>query len=366
MKKIATVIGARPQFIKASAVSRAIGDTDGLTEVLVHTGQHFDANMSDVFFEELGIDAPQYHLGISGGRHGAMTGAMLASIEDVIEQEKPNLVLVYGDTNSTLAAALAAIKLHVPVAHVEAGLRSFNMYMPEEVNRILTDRVSRWLFAPTLTAAENLRAEGVAEERIFITGDVMHDVTLQQTARARPLDQILGDLGADVDEYCLATIHRAENTDDEKRLATIVDAISGVSTRIPVILPLHPRTRACLEDTNQLDRLSQTVNLVAPLGYLDMLQLQRNAAVIVTDSGGVQKEAFFHRVPCVTVRDETEWVELISGGWNRLAPPTSSQALRDAIEDAIGSTGDDISPYGDGNAAGRIIACLLESSGDQL
>lgn len=363
LKKVVTVLGARPQFIKASVVSHALQSSGALTEVLVHTGQHFDANMSDVFFEELGMAPPTYHLDIHGGGHGAMTGRMLAEVERVLLAERPDAVLVYGDTNSTLAGALAAVKLRVPVAHVEAGLRSFNMAMPEEVNRILTDRISRWLFTPTTVAAAHLRREGVDDTAIVPVGDVMYDVALHHGARVDSSGRTLGRLGLSRGGYVLTTVHRAENTDDPARLATIVNALEAVAAHMPVVWPLHPRTRAILEAQGRLQLLSSQVKLIEPVGYLDMVQLEKHAAVIATDSGGVQKEAFFYRVPCVTVRDETEWEELVDSGWNRLAPPLSVESVRDAVLRAVGRAGDDVQPYGAGDAAQRIVRRLRSDLG---
>ncbi len=358
MKKIVTVLGARPQFIKASVVSHAMRQSGQLQEVLVHTGQHFDANMSDVFFEELGMDRPDHFLDIHGGGHGAMTGRMLEQVEKVLLNEKPDAVLVYGDTNSTLAGALAAAKLHIPVAHVEAGLRSFNMAMPEEVNRILTDRVSRWLFTPTAAASAHLRREGVADVLIEEVGDVMYDVALHHGSRVDASGRILAQLGLAPASYVLVTVHRAENTDHEQRLLAIVDGMQGVTQRLPVVWPLHPRTRAMLQKAGRLDALAASVKLIDPVGYLDMVQLEKFAALIATDSGGVQKEAFFYQVPCVTMRDETEWVELVDAGWNRLAPPLSAGAVAQAIVGALGQRGGDVHPYGAGDAARRIVAHL--------
>ena len=358
MKKILTVLGARPQFIKAGVVSHAIGQTTGMREVLAHTGQHFDANMSDVFFAELGMAKPDYFLDIHGGSHGAMTGRMLEAVEKVMLQEQPDAVLVYGDTNSTLAGALAAAKLHIPVAHVEAGLRSFNMAMPEEINRILTDRISRWLFTPTQAATANLQREGYAADKIIEVGDVMYDVALHHGSRVQPGTDLMAQLGLTEKNYVLATIHRQENTDHPQRLAAIVDALIATANTLPVVWPLHPRTRAVLQKAGQLDALAQHVTLIEPVGYLDMVQLEKFAALIATDSGGVQKEAFFYQVPCVTLRDETEWVELVEAGWNRLAPPISAQTVQLAIQDALGSRGQEVRPYGTGDAAKQLVDCL--------
>jgi UDP-GlcNAc3NAcA epimerase len=352
------VVGARPQFIKASVVSAAIAASNRIEEIVVHTGQHFDANMSDIFFAELGIRKPTYHLDVHGGSHGEMTGHMLIEIEKVLLAEKPDAVLVYGDTNSTLAGALAAVKIHIPIAHVEAGLRSFNMAMPEEVNRILTDRISHWLFTPTAAAAKQLAREGVPLERIIPVGDVMFDVALHHGEKVSAEGGLLQRLCLSPKSYVLSTIHRAENTDHPARLAAIVDALEMMALDLPVVWPLHPRTRVVLQKSGRLDVLAQRVKLIEPVGYLEMVQLEKYAGVIATDSGGVQKEAFFYKVPCVTLRDETEWVELVESGWNRLAPPTDSLSLRLAIKGAVGNRGKDVEPYGQGNAAELIVARL--------
>lgn len=362
MKKILTIIGARPQFIKASVVSRAISEIDGLQEVIVHTGQHFDANMSDIFFEQLGIPRPHHALEIHGGSHGAMTGRMLEAVEQVLLQELPDVVLVYGDTNSTLAGALAAAKLDIPVAHVEAGLRSFNMKMPEEINRTLTDRISRWLFTPTHTASANLLREGYAQSSITEVGDVMYDVALHHGTRVQAGTGLMAALGLTEKGYVLATIHRQENTDHPHRLATIVEALIATARSLPVVWPLHPRTRAQLQKAGLLEALTRQVTLIDPLGYLDMVQLEKFAALIATDSGGVQKEAFFYQVPCITLRDETEWVELVQAGWNRLAPPKDAGSVQAAIEAALGSRGQDVQPYGAGDAARRVATSVLLST----
>lgn len=358
MKKIVTVLGARPQFIKASVVSHAMAQSGALVERVVHTGQHFDADMSDVFFSELGMEPPAHRLDIHGGTHGAMTGRMLAEVEAVLMSERPDAVLVYGDTNSTLAGALAAVKLHIPVAHVEAGLRSFNMAMPEEINRILTDRISRWLFTPTLDAKEQLLREGVDTQRIVPVGDVMYDVALHHGERAGARTGMLDALGLQGGDFVLATVHRAENTDNPSRLAAIVDGLATVTGRLPVVWPMHPRTRQILQRGGRLEALAGRLHAISPVGYLDMVLLERQAAVIATDSGGVQKEAFFHRVPCVTLRDETEWVELVRAGWNRLAPPTSAQSVSEAVLSAVGTSGEDVAPYGSGRAAAAIVERL--------
>jgi UDP-GlcNAc3NAcA epimerase len=360
MKKIVTVIGARPQFIKAAAVSRALAGRHGgqLREVLVHTGQHYDDNMSRVFFEELGIPEPAHNLGIAGGSHGEMTGRMLESVEKVLRAEQPDWLLVYGDTNSTLAGALAAVKLHVPVAHVEAGLRSFNMRMPEEVNRIVADRVSTLLFCPTTAAVANLRAEG-RTEGVHHVGDVMYDVALHVRRKASADSAVLAALGLAPRAFVLATCHRAENTDHPGRLAQILEALAHVAKTTPVVLPLHPRTRKLTVDHGLAGRLA-AIRVVEPLSYLDMAALEQAAAVIVTDSGGVQKEAFFYGVPCITMRDETEWVETVALGMNTLTGADAG-AIASAFETARARacTPPGEQPYGDGHAAERILELML-------
>lgn len=360
MVKIVSVVGARPQFIKAAAVSRVLRATEGIKEILVHTGQHYDANMSDVFFEELEIPRPDYNLGIGSATHGAQTGRMLEAIERVLLEEKPDWVLVYGDTNSTLAGALAAVKLHISLAHVEAGLRSFNRRMPEEINRVLTDYASDLLFAPTKTAVENLRHEGIPEERIKLVGDVMYDAALFYGKKAERQSQILNKLGLKPKEYILATVHRAENTDDPVRLRVIFDALCEIAGEVKVVLPLHPRTRAALIKTGIYDDVISRICLTEPVGYLDMVMLEKNARLITTDSGGVQKEAFFYRVPCVTLREETEWVELVNLGWNYIVKPTDGKSVASGVRRILSVyEGKNAAPYGNGEAALRIITALI-------
>lgn len=361
MIKIVTVVGARPQFVKAAAVSRTISSKYvGLaTEVLVHTGQHYDEKMSQVFFDELGIPQPKYNLEISGGLHGAMTGRMLEALEKVLLEEKPDWVLIYGDTNSTLAAALAAAKLHIRVAHVEAGLRSFNMLMPEEVNRIVADRLSSLLLCPTEEAVVNLSKEGLTKG-VHLVGDVMYDVSLHFADIASQRMDILEGYGVMPKNYVLATCHRAENTDDPKNLASIVYGLAVIAKSRPVILPVHPRTKAKIKEYGLLNALGN-VSLIEPVSYLEMVVLEKNAEVIVTDSGGVQKEAFFYRVPCVTTREETEWVETVSAGWNILVGSDSSKLI-DAVDQHKKRINSDINPYGNGDAAERIVDVLLGSS----
>jgi len=314
--KIVTIVGARPQFIKAAAVSRRINERGNVSEVLVHTGQHFDVNMSDVFFDELDIRKPDHCLGVGGGTHGQNTGRMLEAIEQVLLAEKPDWVLVYGDTDSTLAGALAAAKLHVPLAHVEAGLRSYNRRMPEEVNRVLTDHVSNLLLVPTDTAIYNLASEGINGSKVCLTGDVMYDAMLYYKPRYRKPENIPGLTHG----FVLSTIHRAENTDDLARLSGIIQILNEISKQQSVILPIHPRTANAirrLSDTKSLDSIS----IIDPVGYLEMNWLLENCSLVITDSGGLQKEAFFHRKPCITLRDETEWVELVNAGYNLLVSP---------------------------------------------
>jgi UDP-GlcNAc3NAcA epimerase len=363
--RVVTVVGARPQLVKASAVTPRLRALPGVRETLVHTGQHYDPALSDVFFEELELPPPDHHLGVGSGSHGAQTGAMLAAVERVLVAEPPDVVLVYGDTNSTLAGALAAVKLGLPVAHVEAGLRSGSWRMAEEINRTVTDRVSRLLFAPTAAACANLAREGVDGE-VHRVGDVMLDVTLRFRCRAGARPSPLARLGLSPGGYVLATVHRAENTDDPARLAAIAAALAAVAERLPVVLPLHPRTRRALAGSAAEAALGR-VRRIEPVGFLDMAALEAGAALVATDSGGVQKEAYFHAVPCVTLRDETEWVELVEAGWNRLASPAAGAAsLAAAIEAALAAgrpaAGDAVAEglYGDGHAGERICRLLAE------
>jgi UDP-GlcNAc3NAcA epimerase len=363
MLRLITIIGARPQFIKAAAVSRTIATTSGMSETLVHTGQHYDSSLSEVFFTELAIPTPDYNLGIGSCSHGKQTGQMLEAIEPVLIQEKPDWVLVYGDTNSTLAGALAAAKLHLPIAHVEAGLRSFNRRMPEEVNRVLTDHCSDLLFAPTQQAVLNLACEGISSDRIFLVGDVMYDAALIYGNKADSNSQILEQLNLQSQNYILATVHRAENTDHPQRLQAIFAGLSLVARELPVVLPLHPRTRKVLEQTDLLSSLPPAFKIVDPFGYLDMIRLEKQAWAIATDSGGVQKEAFFYRVPCITLREETEWVELVELGWNQLVDPIDSQAIAHALLNASAPPAQPglFEPYGQGEAAQKIVEIIRQS-----
>ena len=355
MKKIITVIGARPQFIKASVVSKALQQFSNIKEVIVHTGQHFDENMSNIFFDELHIPKPDYQLNINGKSHGKMTGEMLSAIEEILLQEKPDALMVYGDTNSTLAGALAAAKLHIPVIHIEAGLRSFNMQMPEEINRILTDQISTILFCPTQTAINNLDAEGFHEKGTLIelSGDVMQDSAMyfQKFVKTPNIEHL------PANNFILATLHRAENTDDTERLKQIVNALNSIHQTIaPVVLPLHPRTRNVLMKENIL----LNVCVIEPVGYLEMIWLLDHCQLVLTDSGGVQKEAFFFKKPCVTMRDQTEWVELIEAGANQLAG-ANSQTIIDVVNNMIGRIITDPQElYGGGKASKNIAQYISQ------
>lgn len=356
---VLTIIGARPQFIKAAMVSREL-KAQGVHEVIAHTGQHYDVNMSDIFFDELDLPQPTHNLGIGGGSHGQNTGRMIEAIERILLDQKPDWVLVYGDTTSTLAGALAAVKLHIPVAHVEAGLRSFNRRMPEEINRILTDHAANLLFVPTTTAAQHLAREGIIGDSVLFVGDVMYDAALHFGHLADTRSNILATIGLEPKAYTLATIHRAENTDEPKRLRAIFCGFADFSEVI--VLPIHPRTRLSIEKFGIT--LPPNVQVIDPVGYIDMVMLEKNAALIATDSGGVQKEAFFHRVPCVTLRDETEWTELVEAGWNHLAPPSSCSHISEVLKNALGSIGNNVHLYGEGHAAFEIVQALLRNCPD--
>ncbi|MCY6483573.1 UDP-N-acetylglucosamine 2-epimerase (non-hydrolyzing) [Clostridium aestuarii] len=347
--KIITIIGARPQFIKAAAVSKKIREKN--QEIIIHTGQHYDENMSKVFFEELNIPYPDYNLNVGSGDHGAQTGRMLEKIEEILLKENPDCVLVYGDTNSTIAGSLAASKLLIPVSHVEAGLRSFNMNMPEEQNRILTDHISRYLFAPTATAVENLNNEGL-KNNVFNVGDVMFDAILHFENIAKNKSSILKELNLKNKEYILATIHRAENTNDINRMKSIVEALNESGEKI--VLPLHPRTKKYIKEYNL--KFSSNIKIIDPIGYLDMIMLEANSKKIVSDSGGVQKEAFFMDVPCITLRDETEWIETVKNGWNILVG-ADKQKIKNAIL-SFAPTNKKLDYFGNGKAADKIIDIL--------
>lgn len=381
MRKVVTIVGARPQFIKAAPVSRAMETSGKLREVILHTGQHFDDNMSRIFFSELGLAVPAHNLGIHGGSHGEMTGRMLEGTEAFLQREAPDMVVVYGDTNSTLAGALAAVKLGVPVAHVEAGLRSFNRSMPEEINRIAVDHVSDLLLCPTEAAVEQLRREGIghvirdgalcetgpyAANSVSVaapvaawTGDVMYDALLIFRERARGQSAVLERLGLIERGYVAVTLHRAENTTDPKGLSHLARELIDLSRKIPVVFPAHPRTRDALRRAGMADALGSAsgMRLTEPLSYLDFLRLEEAARVVVTDSGGVQKEAMFLQVPCVTLRNETEWQETIQSGWNRLAGSRPSR-LAEYVAEATAPKQSDCAAFGRGRAAQAVVALL--------
>lgn len=361
--KIATVVGARPQFIKAAVVSREISLRDDVDEVLIHTGQHYDRNMSDIFFDEMGIPKPAYHLGISGGSHGQMTGRQLEEVERVLMNEQPDLVMVYGDTNSTVAGALAAAKLHIPVAHVEAGLRSKNRSMPEEINRIVTDHVSDFLLAPSEVAMMNLKQEGLADKACFV-GDVMYDAALLYGAQADMKSTILEDMGLDKGAFRLATVHRAENTDDPRRLTAIFDALRSLAAEARLVLPLHPRTRKMLANMGDFSSLTAGIDVIEPVGVFDIIRLLRGACLVLTDSGGMQKEAYFHGTPVVILRNETEWNELIDIGWATLVSATAEKCIL-AAACAMEIKNDRLQtlPYGNGGAGQAILDFLTLPGG---
>ena len=356
--KILTVLGARPQFIKSATVSRAC-QAAGITEIIVHTGQHFDKNMSEVFFKEMEIPEPHYNLEINSLVHGAMTGRMLERIEEVLVKEKPDYVLVYGDTNSTLAGALAAAKLHIPVAHVEAGLRSFDMNMPEEINRILTDRISKFLFCPTETAVRNLIKEGFHDFdcKIEQPGDVMYDAVLFYREKAAQASTILSTQSLTKNGFVLATLHRAENTDDPQRLRSICEALNKIHESLPVILPLHPRTKMYL----QSQQIPLKIRMVEPVGYFDMLSLLENCELVLTDSGGLQKEAYFFSKYCITLRDQTEWTELVAARCNSIAGANTDKILSTFNHLRSKKMPPTEALYGKGNAARLIVDALIKS-----
>jgi UDP-GlcNAc3NAcA epimerase len=362
--RVFSVVGARPQFVKAGVVSKAMRETGRIDEVMVHTGQHYDANMSDVFFRELDIPEPTHNLGVGSGSHAAQTARMLEGLERLMLAERPDVVLVYGDTNSTLAAALAASKLNVPVAHVEAGLRSFNRGMPEEINRIVADSVSELLFAPTQVAFDRLLLEGQPKEHVVLSGDVMFDAALAAAKIARNHSTILSTLSLTDGSYLLATIHRAENTDDSARLTSIVDALERVSARWPVVLPLHPRTRLALDQAGLLERVRTAFRVTEPVGFIDMVRLEMGAARIASDSGGVQKEAFFHGVPCFVLRNETEWTELTEAGLNVLVPPGDAGHMASLMLDHTPRVETALLPYGSGRASKLIAEVISEKWGN--
>ena len=345
MKKIITILGARPQFVKGAVLSRIIKEHNELEEVIIHTGQHYDTNMSEVFFKEMEIPKPKYNLNINGLSHGAMTGQMLEKIEQVLKDEKPNVVVIYGDTNSTIAGALAAKKMHIKVVHIEAGLRSFNMKMPEEINRILTDRISDLLLCPTDTAIENLKKEGYDNLPISVVkaGDIMKDAVLYYLKTASAKAKIYPTLNVKENEFILATIHRQENTDDIHKLKSIFKALEEIHQETPVILPLHPRTKAILEKNN----LKYNITTINPVGYFDMLLLLKNCKMVISDSGGLQKEAFFNQKNVIIAREETEWIELVENGFATIAG-SDTEKIKQAYHDFKQKENDfSVNLYGD-------------------
>lgn len=354
--KVLTVVGARPQFIKAAPVSRALGEA-GHTEFLVHTGQHYDYKLSRVFFEEMQLPEPAVNLEVGSGSHGWQTGQMLMGLEMTMQQQRPHYVLVYGDTNSTIAAALAACKLELPVAHVEAGLRSFNRTMPEEHNRVLTDHCSAQLFCPTETAVENLAREGITDG-VHLVGDTMFDAVLQFAEVARQRSMILDQLGVGPQNYLLATLHRPYNTDVPENLRNILEAFADTGEAI--VFPVHPRTRRKISEMDAALSINPRVKMIEPVGYLDMLMLEQNARLILTDSGGMQKEAYFFGVPCITLRPETEWVETVEAGWNLIAGASRERILR-AVKEHVWPTTQPPQVFGDGQAARKIVGHLMAS-----
>lgn len=362
--KCLTIVGARPQFIKAAVVSKALSSLSNVQEIFLHTGQHYDQSMSEIFFEELDIPEPHYNLNVGSGAHGKQTGKMLMSIEEVLIEESPDIVVVYGDTNSTLAGGLAAAKLHIPIAHIEAGLRSFDRKMPEEVNRVLTDHLATILLTPTELAMKNLIKEGISGTAIHNVGDVMYDAALYFADKAERQSHVLKQLDIQPQEFLLATVHRAENTNNSNRLESIFSALIQISHKINVVVPLHPRTRKALKKAHLLEKVNKSLTVIDPVGYLDMILLEKNAALIATDSGGIQKEAFFYRVPCATLRENTEWEELVSLGWNTLVSPNNdSEQISDTLQSLIKTSGElDSEPYGNGRASQKISRILASQS----
>lgn len=357
---VLSVVGARPQFVKMAVVDRAIRADGTFEHVIVHTGQHYDEKMSRAFFVDLDIPEPDVNLEVGSAPHGAQTGAMLQRLEEVFIDRRPGWVLVYGDTNSTIAGALAAAKMHINVAHVEGGLRSFNRAMPEEVNRVVTDHVSDLIFTPTAAAVRNLLREGVQQDAIRHVGDVMYDASRFYARRSEQTSQVLERLHLEPKTYALATVHRAENTDQPDRLRAIMNGLGRVAEELPVVLPLHPRTREASKQLG-LDLHVPGIMVIQPVGYLDMVCLEQNASVIATDSGGVQKEAYFYGVPCVTLRTETEWVELVELGVNVLVE-ADVEAIASAVLRARPARGGGSDLYGKGDAAELIVAALRETS----
>ena len=374
--QIISVVGARPQFVKVAMVAEALRLSNAhrsphhqVTHTVIHTGQHYDQSMSDVFFRELPIPTPEYNLEVGSGSHGKQTAALLERTEQVLLKSRPDVVVVYGDTNSTIAAGLAAVKIGIPVAHVEAGLRSFNRQMPEEINRVATDHISDLLFCPTETAVQNLRREGITQS-VFLSGDVMLDAVLSFRCVAREQSKILPELALSAKSYVLLTIHRAENTDSSERIKEVLDFLLEI--KYPVVFPMHPRTKSRLQrepglaDYGKRLEQSENIRVIDPVSYLDMLALEDGARLILTDSGGVQKEAYFLEVPCLTVRGETEWAETLIDGWNQLIEPSRSSLSKiEGVWDGNGSGSrgkPNLEYFGSGHAATKIVHTLLQNS----
>ena len=369
--KLFSIVGARPQFIKIAPICRAIAsqneDSQVLDDVIIHTGQHYDPSMSDIFFDELNIPKADFHLGVGSGAHGAQTGLMLQKLEELMLSQKPDMVVIYGDTNSTVAGALAAAKLHIPIAHIEAGLRSFNRKMPEEVNRIVADHISDMLLAPTPTAISNLKKENLAERTIY-SGDIMHDAVIYNCKLAEEKSSILKDLSLAKKDYAIVTIHRAENTDDTERLESILTSLNEIAEDgLQLVFPIHPRTKKTISAQFPDWKPSAKLNMIEPVGYLDMLQLVGNARVALTDSGGLQKETFFLNCPCITLRDETEWVETVDGGGN-IVTGVNKDKIIEAVtywinkteKEDVDFTAQASKAFGEGNSADRIIQAILD------
>lgn len=366
MIKVATIVGARPQFVKAAALSRSIREAQkngiSISETLIHTGQHYDANMSDVFFQELEIPKPQHYLGIGGCSHGAMTGRMMEEIEKILMKERPDWVVVFGDTNSTLAGALTAVKMHIPTAHVEAGLRSFNRAMPEEINRIVTDHCANLLLTPSENSTKQLLKEGIPKQNIVQVGDIMHDAALYYYEKALSQNNILKKWNLEKNKYALATIHRAENTDNIATLEEIFTGLQNIAQQgMKIIVPLHPRTKLILEKSSAYNEFKRHLTLIEPVGYLDMILLESHAKIILTDSGGVQKEAYFFKIPCITLRNETEWTELVECGYNRLSEIKNSSIVSTYFEMIDKKMNWDLKLYGEGVTAKTIVNKLLST-----
>lgn len=351
--KVISIVGARPNFIKLAPLSKEI--RKHFDEIIIHTGQHYDYEMDRIFFDQLGISEPDYHLGVGSGTHGYQTGEMVKRIEEALLKEEPDVVVVFGDTNSTLAGALAAVKLHVPVAHVEAGLRSYDKRIPEEVNRVLVDHCSDLLFCPTERSVENLKKEGIVRG-VYLTGDVMVDAINQNIRIAEKRSRILKELDLKSKDYFLATVHRAENTDNPERLRSIVEALCDIEN---LVFPCHPRTEKFLRKYGLWEKVEKSITVIKPVGYLDMLVLEKNARKVITDSGGVQKEAYIFKVPCVSLRETTEWVETVEDGWNVLVGADREKIIN-AVENFEPKSKTYTHKFGDGKASEKIVGIIKE------